>query len=90
MEIAEGKMKKILEGEKSSLRIEGFAYDISLNEEGTVSLAPRNGGRVASSEVEADNYAYTHGGTAFREAIHAAWLIAEEWRSHLQSLEDAE
>jgi hypothetical protein len=61
-------IQKILKGEKKSLRIDGYTYDIDLNWEGMgiVALIPRGlSGSVALSSISYESYAFTHGGPVF-------------------------
>jgi hypothetical protein len=66
---------------KKSIRIKGFIYDIS-TEEDIVVLTPRTNGSTATSNIEYSDYAYTHAGKVFQAAVRKAKEIATEIASN--------
>jgi len=81
-------IERILSGEKKSLRIEGYTYDIDLNweGEGIVALIPRGlSGSVALSSISYESYAFTHGGPVFRKAVKFAKELDEALKGRLGS-----
>lgn len=75
-------LKKIIAGEKKSIRIEYKTYNINFDDD-IVILVPVTTGSIVYSSIEADNYTYTHGGNIYREAVHAAWEIESALRQKL-------
>lgn len=68
------KIEKLLK--KGKVNVAGHIYKIEKHGE-HVDLVPTGDGDTASSTVNSDAYPYTHGGTAYRKAVQAAWEIAE-------------
>jgi hypothetical protein len=60
-------------------RIHRYWYTITWYE-GYVALSPVGMGSMATSLIEKDSYAYTHGGSTYQAAVdkaHALWREAE-------------
>jgi len=78
--VKDKKLKQIIEGEKTSIKIKGYIYEIEILSHGEVILCPQGGGSNASSATGWDNYGYTHGGEAYRTAVDTAQEIEEAYR----------
>ena len=66
-------LKKIYQGEKLVLNIQGHRYQIALVPD-SVELIPLSTGSIATP-IDRYSYAYTHGGDIFQSAVDAAHEI---------------
>ena len=70
-------LEKIINGEKKTIRVNGYTYFIDIDRDcRKVELELNNGGSVASSKTQLFEYGYTHGGRVYQHAVDIAHEIA--------------
>ena len=70
-------IEKILSGEKKTIRIDGYTYEIAIDKN-TKRVELLGSGSRVSSDIRTDDYKYTHGGSVYRHATQIAWEIRRE------------
>ena len=81
-------VKKILNEEEYTTRIQGYYYDVSYDHEHDVVIVEgRHPNSRAISTISPEDYAYTHGGAVFVEAQNLCWAIDEELRKFFSGKE---
>ena len=70
-------LEKIINGEKKTIRVNGYTYFIDIDKDcRKVRLGLNCGGSMASSETQLFEYGYTHGGRVYQHAVDIAHEIA--------------
>ena len=75
-------LKSLFAGEKDITKILGYNYEIEYYEEDDVIIAnPCEAGDLVYSNIECDDYRYTHGGKVYRAVLEFIKELDEAYRN---------